>query len=685
MTAGQMTHKSIVQRLIATSLQGMILLSPLNSTRANTNHNGSQAPDTNQSNTNNNTGIRDQTLKTGPDLETQIEACACNTRPLQRVANEFAFYAVNNVGCQDFASFFHNYLLPRLEALRRRGFDQTFLKNILWDYSERRYKSFNLKYDVSSKALVRLSETYLNNGGHLSEQTLQEISGLGQTHKIACRNIRPKTEASETPAAGQSNAQSNADKPNPSEIPIHLATPVEEAPSKNSDSNLDSASNTSNNFDLSTPPPTLANENHTAVEAKNIERAFSPAAPAKLKTTQNDTSDAFDKIIRDSVDAAYLSDQSCKKVFTGNAGKYLKVEKKGWALTLARSFANDLCAPRSAELDAYQTQVFGATSDDALGLDHFKSFMDRFQNYGADGNRAATYMLIYSHGLRESSGQFDAGPDRSAKNNLLHTMESGAFQVASGTLDGPVRGLQALFRSYADQMSAGINDNEILIQACGLENIDQIPGNVSQKRHLDHIRHLFGKSRLIFLPAQRDEYGACSKMLISTSGERKRSIDRENCFIGLQKACPAFAIKYNTMMVRGQRKHFGPLIAHDELTRLAKTDPRLNDKKYYKPYFKPACGELFESILKKKKEVCVAYFSQHAPLNAQPRQNSQTQASVPEAISVPDNTNNVPNNIPNNTNNTEASANSNVASQTVGEPSSDGSNPTTQTPSTSAD
>jgi hypothetical protein len=685
-----MTHKSLVQRLIAISLQGMILLSPLTSTRASTEHNGSQAPDTNQSNTNNNTGIGYQNFKTGPDLEKQIEACACNTRQLHRVANEFAFYAVNNVGCQDFASFFHNYLLPRLEVLRRREFSQKFLKNILWDYSERRYKSFNLKYDVSSKALVRLSETYFNEG-YLSEQTLQEISRLGQTHKIACLNIRPKTEASETPVADQSNAQSNADKPNPSEIPIRKATPVLEALSINPHSNLDSASNTSNNFDLTTSPPTLANggagdaplrlnlltqpptlagQSHAAVEARNIERPAS-AAPAKLKATQND---AFDKIIRDSVDAAYGADESCKKVFTGNAGQYLKVEKKGWALTLARSFANDLCAPRSAELNAYQTQDFGATSDDALGLDHFKSFMDRFQNYGPNGNRAATYMLIYSLGLRESSGQFDEGPDRSARNNLLHTMESGAFQVASGTLDGPVRGLQALFRSYAEQMSAGIHNNQTLIQACGLEDLNQIPGNASQKRHLDHIRHLFGKSRLILPPARSDEFGACSKMLISTSGERKRSNDRENCFIGLQKACPAFAIKYNTMMVRGQRKHFGPLITHDELRKLAEKYPRLNDRKYYKPYFKPACGSLFESILKNKENVCVAYASyssQHAPLNAEPRQDAQTQASVPKAISVP--------------NNTEASANSGVASQTVREPSSDGSSPTTQTPSASAD
>lgn len=124
------------------------------------------------------------------EFENLVEHHLNRTR-FQDVANELVYRSVNNIGCEDFENYFLNSLLPRLEALRRKNVSFNTLKNLVWDYSKRRYKKFNFQYGISTDSLNDFIEDYLVNGDVNSEQ-LKNISSLGTTKKIKCLNIRPE-------------------------------------------------------------------------------------------------------------------------------------------------------------------------------------------------------------------------------------------------------------------------------------------------------------------------------------------------------------------------------------------------------------------------------------------------------------------------------------------------------------
>lgn len=524
-------------------------------------------------------------------LEDSIEIQ--QNRRAQTVANEFAYRAVNNVGCSNFASYFQTELLPRLESLKRRNFDSSFMKNLIWDYSEKRFKSFGSKYQATTSTLILLTETYLKEG-FLSQNTIAKIVALGPEKNIQCTSVRPENSPANPPALPPT--------------PTPAATPTTQAAPSGGN-----ASTAPLEHDSYTGAPLVVedNDHSTTPTQPEIRRAL-PVDPPIVRAivVDEDTDEvlygSFEEVIRESVDEAFQRDPTCARVFTGNGRTGIEDTGKSWALTLARSFANDLCAARTPELDAYQSQDLGQTGQDALGLSHFRSYMDRFNRYGNDGNKAATYTLLYTHGLRESGGNFSRGRDLNGGYNTLSSMETGAFQVASGTLNGQVIGLQSLFRSYTNDIQRDLSNDSALIKTCGLEEINSLPNNATQTKHLDHIRHLFGKNEisrlaLITSPARAVEFNACGKSISESTGELylKRTTERANCFIGLQKACPALAIKYNSMMIRGQRQHFGPLWTHEELRASGRST-----KKYQKAYPQPACGELFETILQRKNELC---------------------------------------------------------------------------------
>jgi hypothetical protein len=65
----------------------------------------------------------------------------------------------------------------------------------------------------------------------------------------------------------------------------------------------------------------------------------------------------------------------------------------------------------------------------------------------------------------------------------------------------------------------------------------------------------------------------------------------------LNKECPGFSIKYGAAVSRIRRNHNGPLILHEEFKSNV-------NKKYLKPYLKPACHSLFKSIAENKDKIC---------------------------------------------------------------------------------
>lgn len=104
----------------------------------------------------------------------------------QRVlANRLAYLSVNRVGCEDFSSYFKTDLEPVLENLREKSVRQTYLRNLIWDYSEKRYRKFDSKYDATTKQLIRLFFGYLKTGKS-DEEVLSRLDRLGETHHIPC-------------------------------------------------------------------------------------------------------------------------------------------------------------------------------------------------------------------------------------------------------------------------------------------------------------------------------------------------------------------------------------------------------------------------------------------------------------------------------------------------------------------
>ena len=117
---------------------------------------------------------------------TGFPALAAPSKATREAANSFAFRSVNRVGCDDFESFFERELKPQLDFLRKRGdAGRSYIKNLVWDYSKRRYGNFGSKYQVSSKALIELYSGYLESG-QVNAGTLRKIAGLGKSHGIRC-------------------------------------------------------------------------------------------------------------------------------------------------------------------------------------------------------------------------------------------------------------------------------------------------------------------------------------------------------------------------------------------------------------------------------------------------------------------------------------------------------------------
>ncbi len=181
---------------------------------------------------------------------------------------------------------------------------------------------------------------------------------------------------------------------------------------------------------------------------------------------------------------------------------------KGMAVAYARVYCKLLAGDAAAiEMAKAKTTV---TGKDALA--HYHQI---FQDAGMDNSRAGDdtlrhlFVLLIGLGMRESSGRYCEGRDRSASNTTAETAEAGLFQTSyNARTASPL--LPVLFHQYSAN-PAGFVD----IFKQGVRCTD----------------------------ASLENYG---------DGDGRE-------FQRLSKACPAFAVEFAAVGLRNIRKHWGPI------------------------------------------------------------------------------------------------------------------------------
>jgi hypothetical protein len=284
------------------------------------------------------------------------------------------------------------------------------------------------------------------------------------------------------------------------------------------------------------------------------------------------------------IETAFNSDNSCKRVFTGNKGN-TSTAGLPYAKTFAYSMIQDMCNPEMAGIGKNLSMPsFG--SKDILSLSHF--------NKGSTSksdpkNLATTYALVYALGQRESDGDFKRGRDTSANNKSAATEEAGMFQVSANSLNlgkGKTEGfLKNIFRSFVGELSKSNSSKKG--ELCLTSKIQGTKETRSPATEND-LQVLFTSS-------------SCKGAASIVKSSKYSSTKVASCFRKLTKSCPSFAIKYAAGVARVNRAHNGPLVTHSELRSRG-----LKSAKYHKPYPKPACHSVFQSIISNKSKVCAA-------------------------------------------------------------------------------
>jgi hypothetical protein len=180
---------------------------------------------------------------------------------------------------------------------------------------------------------------------------------------------------------------------------------------------------------------------------------------------------------------------------------------KGMAIIYAR-MCSELKRGGTAATEM-ATANTGNLSTDALAW-----YNEQCQDAGMDNHVGGIdvlrhlFVLLTGLGMRESSGKYCAGRDRSAMNTTAETAEAGLFQTSyNARAASPV--LSQLFKQYA---------------------------------------------------------GSTDLVEVFREGVSCKSSDLENCGVGeghefqhLSKSCPAFAVEFAAVALRKMRKHWGPI------------------------------------------------------------------------------------------------------------------------------
>jgi len=196
-----------------------------------------------------------------------------------------------------------------------------------------------------------------------------------------------------------------------------------------------------------------------------------------------------------------------------NRGKAPAGYIKGMAVSYAKVYY-DLAAG-----NANAVEMAKAMTDDAA-KDALKHYEEMFQQAGLDNTKAGTdtlrhlFVLMLGLGMRESSGKYCEGRDRSANNTTAETAEAGLFQTSfNARRASPL--LPKLFADFMTNPSPGYIDvfkEGVHCKDSNLENFGEGDGRDFQK---------------------------------------------------LSKACPFFALEFAAIGLRNIRKHWGPINRRD--------------------------------------------------------------------------------------------------------------------------
>lgn len=181
---------------------------------------------------------------------------------------------------------------------------------------------------------------------------------------------------------------------------------------------------------------------------------------------------------------------------------------KGMALVFARAYC------KLKEGDAAALEISKANTGDR-GRDALAWYAQQFRDAGMDNESAGVstlrhlFVLLVGLGMRESSGRYCEGRDRSATNTTAESAEAGIFQISFNATSGNSL-MQELFRQYLANPSGFVDifKEGVRCRASDLQN--------------------FGSGR-----------------------------GRE--FQRLSKECPAFAAELAAIGLRSMRKHWGPI------------------------------------------------------------------------------------------------------------------------------
>lgn len=217
--------------------------------------------------------------------------------------------------------------------------------------------------------------------------------------------------------------------------------------------------------------------------------------------------DAIDSICRVASDSAIASYQ------WANRGKAPAGYIKGMAVSFARVYC-DLHAG-----NVYAAEMARAAGDDA-SKDALKHYEEIFKQTGMDNSKDGPqtlrhlFVLMLGLGMRESSGRYCEGRDRSANNTSAETAEAGLFQTSYN-----VRRASALMPRLFKKFKASPSPSYIELFKEGVRARD----------------------------SELENYG---------SGEGRE-------FQKLSKECPFFALEFAAIGLRNIRRHWGPINRRD--------------------------------------------------------------------------------------------------------------------------
>ncbi|ARI80956.1 hypothetical protein IQ224_13565 [Microcystis sp. LEGE 00066] len=188
------------------------------------------------------------------------------------------------------------------------------------------------------------------------------------------------------------------------------------------------------------------------------------------------------------------------------------VAPKGYIKGMAVVYAKVYCQLKAANPFAKEMAKANTGNSDKDALAHYAQ---KFRDLGMNNSVAGVdtlrhlFVLLIGLGMRESSGKYCEGRDRSASNTTAETAEAGLFQTSYNARSASPL-LPQLFEQYLANLSGFI---EIF------------------------------KEGVTCPPQDWENYG---------EGKGKE-------FQRLSKACPAFAAEFAAIGLRNLRKHWGPI------------------------------------------------------------------------------------------------------------------------------